>query len=114
MGLAGAAPERAGARTAVPTTEGRRMTLEQLRVFVAVAEREHLTRAASSLNIAQSAVSATIAALETEFATRFFDRVGRGLRLTPGGAVLLDEARAVLRRAEEARKRLARFREGNA
>ena len=38
------------------------MTLEQLRVFVAVAERQHVTCAAEALNIAQSAVSASIAA----------------------------------------------------
>jgi DNA-binding transcriptional LysR family regulator len=42
------------------------MTLGQLRVFVfvAVAERQHVTRAAEALNIVQSAVSASIAALE--------------------------------------------------
>jgi hypothetical protein len=40
------------------------VTLEQLRVFVAVAERQHVTRAAAVLNLAQSAVSAAIAALE--------------------------------------------------
>jgi hypothetical protein len=34
------------------------MTLEQPRVFVTVAERQHVTRAAEALNIAQSAVSA--------------------------------------------------------
>ena len=89
------------------------MTLEQLRVFIAVAEREHLTRAAGALNISQSAVSATVAALETELATPLFDRVGRGLRLTPGGSILLAEARSVLRRAEDARERLARFNAGD-
>lgn len=37
-----------------------RMTLDQLRVSVAVAERQHLTRAAEALNLAQSAVSSAI------------------------------------------------------
>lgn len=40
------------------------MTLEQLRVFVAVAERRHVMQAARALNLAQSAASAAIAALE--------------------------------------------------
>ena len=40
------------------------MTLEQLRIFVGVAEREHMTRAAEALNVTQSAASAAIAALE--------------------------------------------------
>ncbi len=86
-----------------------RVTLEQLRVFVAVAEREHLTQAARALRIAQSAVSASVAALEAEFAVALFDRVGRGLRLTPSGAVLLAEAQAVLRRVDQARERVKRF-----
>src|SRR6266436_1607617 len=38
------------------------MTLEQLRIFIAVAEKQHVTRAASELNLTQSATSATIAA----------------------------------------------------
>ena len=42
------------------------MTLDQLRIFVAVAEREHMTRAAEALNQTQSATSAAIAALEEE------------------------------------------------
>ena len=37
------------------------MTLDQLRIFVAVAERQHVTRAAEALNLVQSAVSAAIA-----------------------------------------------------
>jgi DNA-binding transcriptional LysR family regulator len=78
------------------------MTLEQLRVFVAVAERQHVTRAAAVLNLAQSAVSAAIAALETRHGAKLFDRVGRGVQLTEAGALLLVEARAVLARAEAA------------
>jgi DNA-binding transcriptional LysR family regulator len=78
------------------------MTLEQLRVFVAVAEREHVTRAAEALNIAQSAVSASIAALEGRHGARLFHRVGRRIELTEAGALFLAEARAVLARAESA------------
>src|SRR3984957_8603214 len=78
------------------------MTLEQLRVFVAVAERQHVTRAAAMLNLAQSAVSAAIAALEARHGTKLFHRVGRGIELTEGGALFLAEARAVLARAESA------------
>ena len=48
------------------------MTLEQLRVFVAVAERQHVTRAAEALHIAQSAASAAVATLEARRkATRY-------------------------------------------
>ncbi len=78
------------------------MTLEQLRVFVAVAERQHMTQAARALNLAQSAASAAVAALEASHGTRRSHRVGRGLALTEAGRAFLGEARAVLARAEAA------------
>jgi len=78
------------------------MTLEQLRVFVAVAERQHVTRAAEALNISQSAASACIAALEGRHGAKLFHRVGRGTELTGAGTLFLAEARAVLARAEAA------------
>jgi DNA-binding transcriptional LysR family regulator len=78
------------------------VTLEQLRVFVAVAERQHVTRAAAMLNLAQSAVSAAIAALEARHHVELFHRLGRGVQLTEAGALFLVEARAVLARAEAA------------
>ncbi|CAI9119471.1 LysR substrate-binding domain-containing protein [Brytella acorum] len=79
------------------------MTLEQLRIFVSVAEREHVTAAARALNVTQSTVSASIAALEARHAIRLFDRVGRGIVLTEAGRIFLDEARRVLADAEHAR-----------
>ncbi|MBC6980971.1 LysR substrate-binding domain-containing protein [Caulobacter sp. 17J80-11] len=78
------------------------MTLEQLRVFVAVAERLHMTRAAEALNLTQSAASAAVAALEARHGVRLFDRVGRGLVLSPEGRAFLPEAQAVLARAAAA------------
>jgi DNA-binding transcriptional LysR family regulator len=79
------------------------MTLEQLRIFIAVAEREHVTRAAQALNLTQAAVSASIAALEAQTGTMLFDRVGRNIALTPAGRLFLPEAREVLARAHAAR-----------
>ncbi|MFC3068082.1 LysR substrate-binding domain-containing protein [Phenylobacterium soli] len=82
------------------------MTLEQLRIFAAVAERQHMTRAAEALNLTQSAVSAAIAALEGRYGARLFERVGRGVELSAEGAAFLPEARAVLERAEAAARAL--------
>ena len=75
------------------------MTLEQLRIFVGVAEREHMTAAARALNVTQSAASAAIAALEERHAVKLFHRIGRGIALTEAGRLFLPEARAVLARA---------------
>lgn len=83
------------------------MTFEQLRVFIAVAERQHITRAAEILNLAQSAVSASIASLEGQYRTKLFHRVGRGIELTEAGTLFLDEARAVLARVQGAEMVLA-------
>jgi DNA-binding transcriptional LysR family regulator len=78
------------------------MTLEQLRIFIAVAERQHVTQAASQLNLTQSATSAAVAALETRYGIKLFDRVGRGIVLTQAGREFLDEARGVVARAKAA------------
>lgn len=83
------------------------MTLEQLRIFVAVAEREHVTRAAADLNLTQSATSAAIAALEARYAIKLFNRIGRRIELTQAGRLFLVEARAVLARAGAAETVLA-------
>jgi DNA-binding transcriptional LysR family regulator len=79
------------------------MTLEQLRIFIEVAERGHVTRAAEALGMSQSAASAAVAALESSYQTKLFDRVGRGIQLTEVGRTFLREARAVLDRASMAR-----------
>ena len=78
------------------------MTLEQLRIFIAVAESQHVTRAASELNLTQSATSAAIAALEARYGIKLFDRIGRGIVLTQTGRDFLDEAREVVARAKAA------------
>lgn len=95
--------------------------LEQIRVFVAVAEGRSFSSVARDLRRAQSAVSTAIALLEEDLGVALFDRSsGRQPRLTLEGSALLEEAREVLRqcqrlegraqglsRGEEARLRLA-------
>ncbi len=78
------------------------MTLEQIRIFLGVAELCHVTRAAERLNLTQSAVSAAIAALERQHDVKLFDRIGRGIMLTASGERLVPAARALLREAEAA------------
>lgn len=78
------------------------MTLEQLRIFLAVAEREHVTRAAEALNLTQSAVSAAVRALEARHGIALFHRVGRHIELSEAGRMFRAEAEAVLARARAA------------
>jgi DNA-binding transcriptional LysR family regulator len=83
------------------------VTLEQLRVFVAVAECEHMTRAAGLVNLTQSATSAAVAALEERHGVKLFDRIGRRIALTDAGRTFLAEAKGVLARASTAQQTLA-------
>jgi DNA-binding transcriptional LysR family regulator len=85
------------------------MTLEQLRIFVAVAERQHVTEAARALNVAQSAASHAIASLEMRHDAKLFDRVGRHIELTEAGRALLVEARTILAQVERAELALSEF-----
>ena len=91
------------------TKERSAVTLDQLRVFVAVAERQHVTEAARALNLAQSAASNAIAALEARHGTKLFNRIGRNIELTEAGRAFLQKARAVLATAESAELALLEF-----
>jgi DNA-binding transcriptional LysR family regulator len=86
------------------------MTLDQLRIFVGVAETEHMTRAAGALRLTQSAVSGAIRALEDRHGVMLFHRVGRKIELTQDGRTFLKEARAVLRSAATADQALQEMR----
>lgn len=78
------------------------MTFEQLSIFVAVAEREHLTRAAEAIGLTPSAVSAAIKNLEAFYGVELFHRVGRRIELTQTGRAFLVEARTTLARVRSA------------
>ena len=88
------------------------MELRHLRYFVAVAEEKHFTRAAKVLGIGQPPLSQQIQQLERELGTALFHRLPRGVSLTPAGQALFDDARRVLREAEQAVERTRRVARG--
>ena len=75
--------------------------LEQMRLFVDVAEQRSFSAVARGQRKAQSAVSNAVALLEADLGVSLFERSsGRQPRLTEAGSVLLEEAREVLRQCE--------------
>lgn len=88
------------------------LDLRALRYFVAVAEARHITRAAQQLGMAQPPLSQQIKALELHLGTALFRRLPRGVELTPAGEALLDDARTLLRQAEQAEARVRRVAKG--
>ncbi len=77
-------------------------TLDQLRGFVAIAEEGNYGRAADRLQMTQPPLSRKIQTLEREIGVQLFERTSRGVELTTGGRVFLDEARRILGLADAA------------
>ncbi|MEQ8928286.1 MAG: LysR family transcriptional regulator [Silicimonas sp.] len=76
--------------------------IRHLRCFIAVAEQASFTGAADTLNLTQSALTATIRQIEDETGTRLFDRTTRRVELTAEGRHLLPEARRIVDRFDGA------------
>ena len=72
-----------------------RLNFHHLHYFWAVAKEGNLTRAASRLNVSQSALSAQIKQLEEQLGQALFARVGRSLQLTEAGQLALGYADSI-------------------
>jgi DNA-binding transcriptional LysR family regulator len=90
------------------------MELQQLRYFVAVAETEHVARAAERLHISQSPLSRQIRQLEAHLGLQLFERIKQRVRLTPAGREFLEQARDLLTRAERVEERARQVGKGEA
>src|SRR5436190_22056576 len=80
--------------------------LRHLRYFLAVAETAHFTKAAAKLHVTQPTLSHQIRQLEGQLNLALFDRMGRRVKLTAAGEMLLPHARRVWRELEEAQSAL--------
>lgn len=85
------------------------MELRQIIYFIEVAKREHVTRAAENLHVAQSAISRQIALLESELGTPLFEREGRNVKLTHMGKVFLEHAERIVIEMDKAKERVEEF-----
>ena len=86
-----------------------RVEIRHLRAFVAVVEAGSFSAGARSLNVSQPALSQNIGMLEQSLDMHLLDRGPGGVSPTPAGAVLLSEARSLIRRFEKALAVMASF-----
>ncbi len=86
--------------------------LRQLRVFLAVADELHFSRAARGLHMSQPSLSQQIRALEKALGVALFERTSRATELTAAGRALRDAAPRVLFEADRALARVAQAANG--
>jgi LysR family cyn operon transcriptional activator len=88
------------------------MNLRQLQTLITIADAGGFARAAGRLHLSQPAASRQIQALEAEFGVPLFDRIGRGLQLTPEGEDIVRRGRRLLQEATSLRERAVALKSG--
>ncbi|AJE39412.1 LysR family transcriptional regulator [Streptomyces nodosus] len=83
--------------------------LRQLRYFLAVAEELDIGRAAEHLLVTGPFLAQQLKTLERDLDVRLFDRDHRSMSLSPAGAALLPQVRALVERADDLRLRAGRL-----
>jgi len=75
-------------------------TIEQMRSFLAVADHEHVSRAAAELHLTQGAVTQQVRNFERVLGVHLLERLHRGVRLTDAGRSLVASCRGAMRALE--------------
>ena len=83
------------------------MDFDQLVTFTEVAKQGSFSRAGQKVFRSQPAVSAQIRQLEMEYGEKLFDRIGKSVRLTPAGEVLLEYAHRLINLRNESVRAVA-------
>ncbi len=84
-----------------------RVTIDELRWFLTLAETEHVTEAAARLRIAQPTLSRALLRLERQVGAPLFDRERHRLRLNDHGRIFRRHARRALDELDAAQDRIA-------
>ncbi len=90
------------------------MELRHLRYFKVVTELQHFHKAAEKLHITQPALSNQIKQLEQELNSKLFERVGRGVKLSESGELVLSSAIRILNEAELLKESVSDIESGQA
>lgn len=88
------------------------LDVHRLRIFSAVVASGSVAAAASNLGYTPSAVSQHLTALQRETGLTLLERAGRGLRPTPAGLSVAEQAEGILARLSDAEAVLADLRTG--
>ncbi len=78
------------------------LQIDYLRTFIALAEAKSFTKTGVQVNLSQSAVSMQIKRLENEVGKKLFDRIGKTVKLTSEGSILIRYAMRIVRDHDEA------------
>ena len=88
------------------------MDLRDLRYFEVIATHQHMGRASAQLHRTQPALTSAVRRLEEDTGMPLFERAGRGIKLSPSGAVLLKWARRMRFDVDDAKRELAAMQRG--
>ncbi|MBU0971063.1 MAG: LysR family transcriptional regulator [Proteobacteria bacterium] len=78
------------------------LQIDYLRTFISLAEAKNFTKTGVQVNLSQSAVSMQIKRLENEVGKKLFDRIGKTVKLTTEGRILISYAKRIVKEHDEA------------